>query len=103
MRRRGIAYSFTPTYRYGDYVYGYWDDVEEDNIKRFHEVKHDVEGGKTYCMTYGPYGTPSEQCFRRWIDMGMPSREEIGGHYEDDHDKYYEKWITKQLENELEL
>lgn len=96
-----IAYNFTPTYEYKGYVYGYWDDVEEDNIKRFHEVK--TPEGKIIFMAFGPYGTPSKQCFQRWIDMGMPSRQEIGGHYEKDHEAYYEKWVDEQLEKELEL
>jgi hypothetical protein len=85
-------------------VYGYWDDVEEDNIKRFHEVKEDWEGGKTLSMPIGPYqGHVSEETFKRWIDMGMPTRKEIGGHYQEDHDRYYEQWVQKQLEEELEL
>ena len=87
---------------YKGYTYGYWDDIEEDNIKRFHEVT--TPEGKTLSMPIGPYQRKvSMETFSRWIDMGMPSRKEIGGHYDDDHKKYYDKWIQKQLEETFEL
>ena len=98
----GVRYNWRKDMEYKGYEYGYWDDVEEDNIKRFHEVK--TPEGKSISMPIGPYQrSVSQQTFERWIDMGMPTRQEIGGHYQDDHDKYYEKWVTEQLEDELEL
>lgn len=98
---KNISYSFNPTFEYKGYVYGYWHDVEEDNIKCFHEVK--TPEGETISMPVGPYGGVNETMFQRWIEMGMPTRKDIGGHYLPDHDAYYNKWVTEQLEKELDL
>jgi hypothetical protein len=48
-------------YSYLDYEYCPWDDVEEDNIKTFHEV---YKGGKRICMprefyNHSPYSLMS--------------------------------------------
>lgn len=97
-----IKYNFDVELEYKGYTYGYWDDIEEDNIKRFHEV-YDPEG-KRLSFPMGPYqGTVSRQTFERWIDMGMPTREQLGGHYQEDHDKYYEMWVHRWFEKEIGL
>lgn len=64
-------------YQYKGYTYRPYDDVEPDNIKTWHIVVHDkfdVEVGE---IPLSPYSNPSEECFRAWIDSGLPSREQV--------------------------
>ena len=53
-----ISYSFTALYTYKNYVLGYWDDVEEDNIKRFWEYCRvdGPEAGKPKSVPFGQIG-----------------------------------------------
>lgn len=89
---------------YGNYHYRPWEDVEEDNVKIFHDVYFisDVLEEK-FDIPLSPYSHPSFQLFKNWIDMGKPDRKTLGGQQYSDHEKYYEKWVVEQLEKELEL
>lgn len=98
-----ITYHSKSLYQYGDYFYHYWDDVEEDSVKRFHELYH-KDGGYISSIPLSPYTRNMRpQIFKNWIDMGMPTREMMGGHQIIDHEKYHEKWVQEQLEKEFEL
>lgn len=86
---------------YKGHQYKPWDDVEEDNVKRFHDVY--VDGVDIGSIPLSPYTTPSFELFSRWIDMGKPSRNDMGGNRVKEHTAYYEKWVAEQLEKELDL
>ncbi|CAB4125550.1 hypothetical protein UFOVP53_166 [uncultured Caudovirales phage] len=93
-------------YIYKNHHYRPWKEVEEDNIKIFHDVVITDDNGTRIDNTYiplSPYNHPSLELFKNWIDMGKPSREELGGQQKNDHEKYYQKWITLQLEKEFDL
>jgi hypothetical protein len=62
-------------YEYKGYKYKPDDDVEEDNVKRFHDVITPT-GERTY-IPFSPYSTPSRTSFERWIDLGMPKRGDV--------------------------
>lgn len=64
-----------PEYEYKGYKYVPWDDYEDDNIKRFHDVK--TPDGKTISVPCSPYTHLSETNFKRWVDMGCPSRDKF--------------------------
>lgn len=87
---------------YKGFIYQLEVDYEEDNMKRFHLVNH--PDWKSYkMMPASPYMTMTKEIFERWIDMGRPTREEMGGHHPEHHQAYYEKWALEQLEKEFEL
>lgn len=88
-------------YEYKGFQYMPEDDVEEDNIKRFHHVN--FNGQKLTWMPLSPYSSASKELFEQWVDMGRPTRYDIGGHHKEDHEKYYQKWVLEQLEKELDL
>ena len=56
----------------------YTKDVEEyeDNRKIFHSATKD---GKEVSMDWSPYSTPTEEEFKLWVDLGMPTREAVNG------------------------
>ena len=60
---------------YKGWKYSY--DVEEydDNRKIFHTVTKD---GKEVSMDWSPYSKPTDEEFKLWIDLGMPTREDVG-------------------------
>lgn len=90
--------SFAYTHR--GFTYSNWKDYEEDNIKIFHEV-HDRNNKYVCSFPYSPYGVPTPGVFCRWIDAGMPSREKMGGHFREDHDKYHSRWLDSQIDRLL--
>lgn len=90
-------------HEYKGFTYQPEDDVEEDNVKRFHEVYFNGDRISGGWMPLSPYTTPSFELFSRWIDMGRPTRDEMGGNRIVEHTAYYEKWVAEQLEKELEL
>lgn len=87
--------------------YGYRPEIEEmeDNRKIYHEVYSLHDNGDIYSnsIPLSPYSHPGLQLFKNWIDMGQPTREQLGGQQKEDHERYYQKWITFQLEKELDL
>ena len=87
----------TVRYEYKGYTYCPYDDVEEDNLKRYHCVYLKEPMSDAGSVPLGPYASLSERMFQRWIDMGKPTREEIGGHQKKDHDDYYHKYIDSIL------
>ena len=90
---------------YNGYYYMPEDDIEEDNVKRFHDVKvKGPDGGYHYCgksFPCSPYSTPSLEQFKRWIDMGKPTREEMGGNTREAHEAHYQKYLDSILLGEL--
>lgn len=92
-------------YTYKDFAYSEEIEREEDNSKICHNV-YVINGSKREYLTWfplSPYISASKQMFINWVDMGMPTREQLGGQQREDHEKYYQKWITLQLEKELGL
>jgi len=50
---------------YQNYTYDPHDDVEEDNIKRWHDIIN--PDGKTVNGPWGPYEHPSFNDFKKWV------------------------------------
>jgi len=92
-------------FEYKGYFYCPWDELEPDNRKTYHEVKKvDEHNNLKYAfdVPLTPYiMAMTEEAFRKWIDMGMPTRDEMGGHQVEDHERYYDKWVDEQIEKEL--
>lgn len=92
-------------WQYDGYCYLTWDDYEEDNIKTFHEIfVRDPSGQLVYSESFpmSPYTRQiSFNLFKQWVDMGRPRREDLGGHFESDHIKYYKQWLDDQIEKAL--
>ena len=92
-------------FEYKGYHYCPWDDIEpNENCKTFHDV-YVTSGTELKYFTFVPM-TPyvreiDKQTFKRWIDMGMPTREQLGNHHPENHEKYYNKWLDEQIDNEL--
>jgi hypothetical protein len=55
---------------YKGYVYEPWDDIEEDNIKRFHDVRG--PDGSMLSLPLSPYYTAGLSYLRLWVDAGCP-------------------------------
>lgn len=70
-------YGDTVVFEYKGYKYMPEDDIEEDNVKRFHDVV--TPTGERIYVPLGPYNKLTETNFQRWIDLGMPKRGEMGG------------------------
>lgn len=86
-------------YTYNGVNYFFEKDYEEDNIKIFHFFStSDIRCGSFPCS---PYSTVHYSSFCRWVDMGMPTREDMGGHMLSDHVKYYNKWLSHQIDKLL--
>ena len=86
-------------YSYNGVNYFYEKDYEEDNVKIFHSFSTDsIKWGSFPCS---PYSHVSYSVFCRWVDMGMPTREQMGGHMMSDHVKYYDKWLNNQIDKLL--
>lgn len=58
-------------YSYKGYTYLPQQDVEEDNIKIWHEVKAPEIG--IIHIDCSPYRTPTVEQFHRWVDAGCPA------------------------------
>lgn len=86
-------------YSYNGIEYFYEKDYEEDNVKIFHSFR---SGSVTFgSFPLSPYSHASYSMFCRWVDMGMPSREQMGGHHHSDHEKYYNNWLNNQIDRML--
>lgn len=90
------------------YTYEPWKDIEEDNVKIFHDVyliDRDMEGVyhgkiKVTSMPMSPYCHVDMKIFRMWIDCGMPTSKEMGliGNAQcEDIEKYYHDKIDRIL------
>lgn len=66
-------------FEYKGYKYSPWDDYEEDNIKRFHDVI--CPDGKSIMMPFSPYYHLKVEDFQLWIDSGMPTYADNGGNF----------------------
>jgi hypothetical protein len=63
-------------YTYKGFVYDQSIELEEDNMKVFHEVT-DPEG-KRVKFDWCPYAPLTEDFFALWVDLGCPDRIGIG-------------------------
>lgn len=90
-------------YTYRGITYCPEDDVEEDNVKRFHSIViiHDGIRCSAGSVPLSPYSSLSESQFQRWIQMGRPTRAQMGGHHHDDHDRYWRKLFDEALDKIL--
>lgn len=97
-------------YVYGDDLYTYRgitycpeDEFEEDNVKRFHSIVIIKDGIRCDIgsVPMSPYSVLSEERFQRWIQMGRPTRDQMGGHHHQDHDRYWRKIFDEALDNIL--
>ena len=78
-------------YTYNGWTYTPWDDVEEDNVKTWHDFKH--TDGRTATCDFSPYRIMTPEDIRSWFDLGMPDR--IGWGPLDTQD-LYALWKEKQ-------
>ena len=60
---------------YKGWTYDVWEDDDGDVRKKFHSAKKD---GQTVDMDWSPYDTPDQRDWQLWIDLGMPTREQLG-------------------------
>jgi hypothetical protein len=68
------AYGMGPK-PYKGWTYDVWEDDDGDVRKKFHSAKKD---GQTVDMDWSPYDTPQDKDWQLWIDLGMPTREQLG-------------------------
>lgn len=96
-------YGDTDVFEYRGIIYCPEDDFEEDNIKRFHHIYVEHDGIRVHAgsVPLSPYSVLTEQRFQRWIQAGRPSREKMGGHNDEDHDKYWQKLFDEALDKIL--
>jgi hypothetical protein len=84
---------------YGNFTLVKEREYEEDNIKNYFLV---YENGKfLQMMPCSPYRSVSLSDFRKWIECGMPSRDQMNGHFGEDLDRYYNRWLDNQLDKLL--
>ena len=94
-------------FEYRGWKYDYMDDIEpEENCKRFHQLWSavpDLPGEYIYegFIPLSPYVGMSESLFKRWIEMGKPTRKEMGGHHIEHHTDYYNMYVDKKLDKIL--
>lgn len=53
------------------YIYQPWEDIEEDNIKIFHDVL--TPEGKKISIPLSPYCSPNQLHFEKWVELGCPT------------------------------
>lgn len=84
-------------FEYRGYIYCPYDDVEEDNCKRFHNVYVEYDGIRIDIgsVPLSPYCVLTFNRFKEWIQMGKPTREDMGGYQQEQHDEYYRKTFDK--------
>lgn len=70
-----------PIYEYKGYRYVPSEECEPDNRKIYHDVVTPL--GDTVHLDYSPYCTPSEDCFKKWIDLGCPKKDLFSPNWSD--------------------
>jgi len=68
------AYGMGPK-PYKGWTYDVWEDDDGDVRKKFHSAK---KAGQEVDMDWSPYDTPQDKDWQLWIDLGMPTREQLG-------------------------
>jgi hypothetical protein len=53
------------------FIYQPWEDIEEDNIKTFHDVL--TPTGETISIPLSPYAHPTQLHFEKWVELGCPT------------------------------
>jgi hypothetical protein len=86
-------------YSYKGYSYSEDREYEEDNVKSMHSVYFN----DTYCshVPFSPYSSVGYSTFCAWIDMGMPTYNQMGGNTPKHHKSYYDKWLDNQIDRLL--
>lgn len=79
--------------------YYYEKEYEEDNVKIFHLFSTKDKSWGSF--PYSPYRHVPVSTFKNWVDMGMPTRDQLGGHFEENHVEYYNKWLDNQIDKML--
>jgi hypothetical protein len=89
----------TDVFKYRGYIYCPEDDVMEDNIKRYHSIYLEHDGIRVCIgsVPLSPYEELTLNRFKRWIQCGQPTREDMGGHHNEDHDKYWQKMYDESI------
>lgn len=81
---------------YKSYDYRPWDDRDEDNRKRFHDV-YDEHNMYIASMPLSPYSHCDFETFSKWIDLGLPKRT-IGMYGEANIHSAHKEWLDKQID-----
>jgi hypothetical protein len=55
---------------YNGHIFTFTEDREDDNVKRFHEVRK--PDGSVVALHWSPYSNPTQQAFELYVDMGCP-------------------------------
>lgn len=86
-------------YTYKGYMYSEDPDYEEDNVKLMHSV---FRGGQYFShVPFSPYMYVSRELFCNWVDMGMPSYDDMGGNTREHHRLHHYKWMDSQIDKLL--
>lgn len=59
-------------FTYKGYTYTPWLDIEDDNMKIWHDFK--TENGTTVTCDWSPYSYMTEEEIKLWIDLDRPER-----------------------------
>lgn len=90
-------------YDYRGCRYKYEDDYEENNIKRFHFCYVFIGDVEIFScnIPLSPYSKMTEELFKRWVQAGRPTREKLGGHHIEDHNKYWNTLFGEAIDKIL--
>lgn len=72
-----VAHSHLFTVNGEEYEYWFEEDVEDDNIKKFHTLRRLNKAGTIY-MDWSPYDVPSRQDLIMYVQLGCPTRAKGG-------------------------
>lgn len=110
--RKIVPSGFSYEFETDKYIYCYMRDDEGDVVKTYHRAIN-KETKEMISIPVSPYGCVTRDLFETWIDVGMPSYEEIGRNLnsrillgypecESDIKMLRERFFYKQLEKAAE-
>ena len=97
-KRFGIKEGMTRPMEYKGWKYSAEDEDYDDVIKISHSATKD---GKEVSMDWSPYSRPTDDEFKLWIDLGMPTRKDVGSIGPLDKDDLMTLAKTKQGTHDL--
>ena len=97
-KRFGITEGMMRPMEYKGWKYSAEDEDYDDVIKISHSATKD---GKEVSMDWSPYSRPTEKEFKLWIDLGMPTRKDVGSIGPLDNDDLMTLAKTKQGTHDL--